>query len=161
MNELINLDNVMAVLEDYAIAVRNKYQDNLILHDRIASGGLLNSVEYRVVQDGQTFEVQLTLQDYWKYIEDGTRPHFPPLDRILEWIRVKPVIPRPDDKGRIPTPQQLAYLIGRKINEEGTEGSKDLHDALEVINAEYRERITAALGHDMQNYIRKIIVGNQ
>ena len=114
-------------------------------------------MEYRVVQDGKAIEVQLTLQDYWKYIEDGTRPHFPPLDRILEWIRVKPVIPRPDDKGRIPTPQQLAYLIGRKINEEGTEGSKDLHDALEVINAEYRERIAAALGHDMQNYIRKIV----
>ena len=158
MNELINLDNVMAVLEDYAIAVRNKYQDNLILHDRIASGGLLNSVEYRVVQDGQTFEVQLTLQDYWKYIEDGTRPHFPPLDRILEWIRVKPVIPRPDDKGRIPTPQQLAYLIGRKISRVGTEGTHDLKDAIEVINARYRDKIVYAIGQDTQ-VLTKVILG--
>ena len=62
--ELINLEHVRGVLEEYAQAVRNLYQDNLIRSDRIASGDLLNSVEYRVIQDGAEYEVQLSLAEY-------------------------------------------------------------------------------------------------
>ena len=46
--ELVNLDNLAAVLDEFAVEVRNLYQDKLILHDRIASGDLLNSVECNV-----------------------------------------------------------------------------------------------------------------
>lgn len=156
--ELIRLENVAAVLEEYAVAVRNKYQDNLILHDRIAKGDLLNKVEYRVVQDGQVWEVQLTLQDYWKYVEYGTKPHFPPVDKILEWVMVKPVIPRPDADGNIPTPQQLAYLIARKISKVGTEGSEDLQDAIATINEQFKDKLVIALSKDME-VLMKVIVG--
>lgn len=88
--ELVTLDNLKAVLEEYGQAVRNLYQDNLILHDRIASGDLLNSVEFRVVEGDHTYEVQLTLAEYWKFVEYDTKPHWPPVAALLEWIRVKP-----------------------------------------------------------------------
>lgn len=156
--ELINLNNVMAVLEEYGQEVRNEYQDNLIKSGRIATGDLLNSVEYRVETNGQVYEVKLTLEDYWKYVEDGTRPHWPPMDKILEWITAKPVIPRPDDRGIKPTPRQLAYLIGRKISEVGTEGSDDLQRAIDTINAKYRDKLVYALSQDME-VIMKVIVG--
>lgn len=157
--ELINLNNVMATLEQYAQEVRNQYQDNLILNDRIASGDLLNSVEYQVVQNGMTYEVQLRLQDYWKYVEYGTKPHFPPVDKILEWIMVKPVLPRPNDKGDLPTPKQLAFLIARKISQRGTRGSEDLEEALLDINYKYREKLVIALHQDM-DVLMKVVVGN-
>lgn len=156
--ELINLDNVRSILEEYAQEVRNLYQDNLIRSDRIASGDLLNSVEYRVIQDGAEYEVQLSLAEYWKYVEDDTRPHWPPVNKILEWIRVKPVLPRPDAKGRIPTPQSLAYLIGRKISKEGTEGSHDLERAIDTVNDRYRDKLVIALNRDTEQ-LMKVIVG--
>ena len=79
------------------------------------------------------------------------------MDKILEWIMVKPVLPRPNDDGDLPTPRQLAYLIAREISENGTEGTHDLQDAIQEVNAKYRQRIAEALGHDMEFYIRKVI----
>lgn len=153
MADTITFHNVLAVLRDYAAEVRNLYQDNLIRHDRIASGGLLNSAECRVNIGDRSYEVVMTLEDYWRYVEDDTRPHWPPVDAILRWVQIKPVIPRPDAAGRIPTPKQLAYLIGRKIAREGTKGSHDLADAVTQTNERYRERLSEALGADVSEYI--------
>lgn len=157
--ELINLNNVMETLEQYAQEVRNKYQDNLIQDDKIASGQLLNSVEYQVVQNGMVYEVQLRLQDYWKYVEYGTKPHLPPVSKILEWVRVKPVIPRPNDNGKLPTPIQLAWAITKGIEKHGTIGTESLEEALLDINYKYREKLVIALHQDMET-IMKVIVGD-
>lgn len=157
MDELLNTDNLRAVLMEYGIAVRNLYQDRLILHDRIASGELLNSVNVHVEQGDGSYEVQLDLADYWRYIEMDTAPHWPPPSAILKWIQVKPVLPRPMKNGKIPTPQQLAYLIGRKIAVFGTKGIPDLTDSVEDMNRAFRERIAAALAQDMGGYIRKLV----
>ena len=163
--ELLNFDNVMATLEQYAQDVRNLYQDKLIRSDRIASGQLLNSVEYRVVDNGLEYEVKLTLEDYWKYVEEGVMPEgkynnpgWKAYPFIRDWISVKPVIPRPNDKGKIPTPKQLAFLITRKIKEKGTEGSHDLQESIEEINERYKEKIVYSLHQDLQ-VIMKVIVG--
>lgn len=171
MNELVNLDRLRDVLEEYAVAVRNLYQDNLIKSGRIASGDLLNSVECHVTQGNHEFIVSISFGDneYWKYVEEGTKPHWPPRDAILSWIQVKPILPRPDANGRTPTPETLSYLIGRamagkspnqanlKNPQGGTTGTHDLAKAVEEMNAQYRARIAEALGHDMEWYIRKIV----
>lgn len=141
--------NLEKVLEEYAIELRNKYQDNLINSDRLASGELLNSVEYIIEKDNISISVSLQLAEYWKYVEWDTKPHWPPVDKIKEWIRVKPILP--DDRfGKLPTPDQLAFLIGRKISEEGTEGSNDLHNAVDEINSLFLEKIEEAITMDVE-----------
>lgn len=147
---LISFDNVMQVLQEYAQYVRNAYQDNLIRSDSLASGELLNSVEYIVETDGQAFEVKLSLAEYWKYVEYDTRPHWPPREAILRWVTVKPVIPRPDREGRIPRPESLAYLIARHISEYGTRGTGDLEDAKRKGMDEFAQRLSEAFGRDME-----------
>ena len=143
-------DNLEKVLEEYAIEVRNKYQDNLIISDSLASGKLLNSVEYIIEKDNIQISVSLKLEDYWKYVEYDTKPHFPPVDKILEWIKVKPVLP--DNRfGKLPTPEQLAFLIGRKISLEGTTGTKDLHNAISDVNEAFLARIEEAISKDIEN----------
>lgn len=149
--------NLEKVLEEYAIELRNKYQDYLINSDRLASGELLNNVEYDFEKDNMHFAVVLKLADYWKYVEYDTKPHWPPFKKnsdgtiespILDWIQVKPILP--DNRfGKLPTPEQLTYLIGRKISEEGTEGSYDLHSAIEDINTEFMEKIEEAITKDV------------
>ena len=157
MDELLNTENLQAVLQEYGVAVRNLYQDRLILHDRIATGALLNSCEVRVDYDGTAYEVKLDLADYWRYVEMDTAPHWPPPSAILKWIQAKPVLPRPMKNGKLPTPQQLAFLIGRKIAVFGTEGHPDLTDSVEDMNKAYQERIAAALARDVGSYIRKVV----
>ena len=112
--ETLTFTNLQAVLEKYGEEVRNLYQDNLIRADKIATGALLNSVEFSVEQYGRRFDVVLTLADYWKWVEEGRKPgKMPPPSAILKWVLAKPVIPKPNENGRIPTPQSLFFLLMR------------------------------------------------
>lgn len=155
--ELLELTEVQQVLEDFAKDIRDRYMDVLANNDHIASRKLVDSIKTEVVVGDSAYEVTMTLEDYWKYVEYDTKPHFPPPDAILKWIQVKPVIPRPGANGRIPTQKQLSFLIGRKIYNEGTTGTHDLALTKDNILPWYRERISQALGHDMETYIRKLV----
>lgn len=166
--ELLELTELQKVLQDFATDIRDRYRDVLVHNDHIASRKLVDSIKTQVVVGDNAYEVTMTLEDYWKYVEEDTPPHWPPRDAILKWIEVKPIIPRPDDNGRIPSPKQLAFLIGRAMagkspNQEklknpngGTTGTHDLAKTKEDILPWWREQISIALGHDMENYIRKV-----
>lgn len=84
-------------------------------------------------------------------------PAFPPVDALIQWIKVKPVIPRPDKRGRIPSPNSLAYLIGRKIERHGIDPHPTLATTIQELDAMYNERISEALGRDIGLYIRKLV----
>lgn len=147
---LISFDNLERVLKEYGQLVQDLYKIALTDSDRRASNELINSVRYIYTSGSNKWEISLNLQDYWYYVEYGRRPgKFPPVDKILEWIRVKPILPYPDSNGKLPTEKQLAFLIGRKISEEGYEGSHDLERTLEMVNAEYEEKIMEALDKDL------------
>lgn len=156
INEL-QFNNLKSVLLDFAIAIQNKYKDNLMASDRMATGDLIRSVQYKTKFQEREFVISLDLEDYWKWVEDDTRPHFPPVNAILNWIKAKPVLPTPIN-GKLPTPNQLAYLIGRKISEVGTRGSHDLEKTLDTLNTEYEELIAEALEKDLSNSIDNIFI---
>jgi hypothetical protein len=167
-DDLLTFENTLAVLAEYGEAVAAAYKDNLRRDGRPASHALEQSITTFVTTDHGDFVVKMNLNDYWKYIEYGTKGWFtgntsrkmPPVSTILKWIEIKPVIPRPDSKGRIPSPQSLAFLIARKIRNFGTKGRADLTEAKMTTEAAWRERIEAALGHDLEHYIRKVLVVN-
>lgn len=150
MDKLIDLPHVQAVMEEMAIAIRNEYQDNLIRNDRIASGDLLNNIEYEITRGDFTYTIYVKMKDYWYYVENGRKAgKWPPIDNILRWITVKPVLPRPNAEGKLPTPQQLAFLIARKIGEEGTEGTQDLRKATDTIWDTFEDRLYEAIDEDV------------
>ena len=150
MDKLIDLPHVQAVMEEMAIAIRNEYQDNLIRNDRIASGDLLNNIEYEITRDDFTVTIYVKMRDYWYYVENGRKAgKWPPIDNILNWIKIKPVLPRPNAEGKLPTPQQLAFLIARKIGEEGTEGTQDLRKATDTIWDTFEDRLYEAIDEDV------------
>lgn len=138
------------VLEDYAQTLRNLYQDKLITDDKIATGRLLNSIEYVVEKNDMQIEVSLRIEDYWKYIEDGREAgRFPPIDKIREWIRVKPILPRPFN-GKLPTEDQLTFLISRKIAEEGIEAGHQLSDSISDLRLEWEKQFNEAITQDIE-----------
>lgn len=155
MDEIIKWVETEKVLNEYGMKLRNLYQDNLIRSDRIASGDLLNSVEFIVTKDNYSIQVSLQLAKYFRYVEWDTKPHWPPVSAILNYIKIKPVIPDERD-GKLPTEKQLAFLISRKISEEGTKGSNDLHEAIKTVNDEYRELIRQAITLDIKSNFHTI-----
>lgn len=171
MNDLINFDELNAILAEYAREAEEMYKYQLSLGNKTASRKLMDTIKSNVVVGENAYEVTLTLQHYWKYIEGGRKgtessppgakykAAFPPVGAILDWILVKPVLPRPSADGKMEKlrPKSLAYLIGRKIEEEGIEPHPALKTTQEELMKIYRERLSAALGHDVENYIRKLI----
>lgn len=158
MSELINFTELQKVLQEYAKEAEEIYKYQIALGGKNASRQLTDTIKSKVVVGSQAYEVTLSLQEYWKYVESGRAPgKFPPVKALLDWISVKPIIPRPDANGRIPTPKQLSFLIGRKIKEEGIKPFPALETTKEELDKIYHERLSAALGHDVTLYIRKLI----
>lgn len=149
--------NLKEVLVAYGEALEEQYREEIANKNAFASGRLFDSVKSIIETDDKAFEVSLSLEEYWKWVENGRGPgKFPPLDKIEEWIRIKPVAPYPDSQGRVPTVKQLAFLIGRKIAEEGTEGQHLLEDALN--NTQDWERlIEEAIDMDVAEELDEIL----
>jgi hypothetical protein len=164
-NELIQFDNLRAVLEEFAQEFKDQYRAGLLTHGRFTQYGedrLVDSVDANQVQamireGDEAWTVTINLNEYWKYVENDTRPHWPPPSAILRWVEIKPVLPHPDANGRIPSPRSLAYLIGRKISREGTTGSHDFKTAQETTIERFRVRIRVAMVRDVQNYVRQVL----
>lgn len=151
------LSEFLATLDEYAQKAEELYKRKLTDKGINASYKLLNSVETVVRRNDDEFTVTINLEDYWYYVENGRGPgKFPPIDNILEWIRVKPVIPYSDSRGRLPTEEQLAFLISRKIANEGTEGRKVLYETVEELNRYYLPLLQKALDDDFARFSYEI-----
>lgn len=154
---LLQLDNLYDILVELGENVRRGYVNKLVKNGHpTQENTLASTVTSEVIVKGTTYEVVLNLQDYWKYVEEGTRPHWPPISAIAHWVQIKPVIPRPDEKGRIPSQQSLAFLIGRKISREGTKGTHDLKETKDALLGYYVDLIKEALERDVFDYIEKV-----
>lgn len=121
----------LTTIKDITDSFVNELKAKLESNGTNATGDLSKSIKGIVKFDGKYLIVSIRLNEYWKYIEYGTNPHFPPVDKIREWIRVKPVLPRPLASGKLPTENQLAYLIGRKISRFGTKPKPFLNNTKE------------------------------
>lgn len=159
MEGLLKLDNLTAVLEQFAIELEAEYKRNLKQNNRIASGKLYNTAKCEVVKG--EYVVVFHLQDYWKYVEGGRPKTMGGGDgslrrAILDWIEVKRILPTPMKNGKLPTPQQLAYIISKKIHEKGYKGTQDLSKATDTIWDKYRELIYDAIDKDFDSAIINI-----
>lgn len=150
MLELLTFNHLEQVLKSYGQTLVDEYKKRLAENDKRASSTLINSVQFVYNHQGNKYEVNLSLVDYWKYVENGRRPgKFPPVNKILQWIRIKPILPYPDKNGRLPTENQLAFLISRKIANEGIEAGNYLEDTVDKTYTPFERDLIAALEQDL------------
>lgn len=148
---------LIQVLKRYGDVLVERYREGLKDGDHIATGNLYDSVRSEVEVSGQRFLVEFTMPFYGEYLEQGTEPHFPPIDAIEKWIRVRRIAPRRDDQGRLPTERQLAYLIARKISEEGTKPTHLFEQANALTFREMNKLIEDAIAKDLGNNLEEIL----
>ena len=147
--------NLKKALEDYMDAVSRVYKGKLTSDGHKATGKLIGSVKASVQIGSTQYIGELRLEDYWKYIEYGTKPHWPPPQALLKWIQAKPILPRAIN-GITPSNDQLAYLIGRKISRTGTKAGNELGNTIDEVNATYRPIIEQAVEQDLQGELTLI-----
>ena len=149
--------NLVEVLDAYGKTLVEKYRQGLEDGDHIATGNLYRSVSSEVTLNGQSFIVEFKMPEYGEYLEQGTKPHFPPINAILGWIKAKRIVPRQDSQGRLPTEKQLAFLIARKISEDGTKRTGIYEKANDLTYREWNKLIDEAIAMDLELNLAEIL----
>lgn len=124
----------------------------------VASGTLEKSLKYRLQIKGQSINISIYAKgkasQYFLARENGRKPgKQPPVDAILEWMRIKPIKLRDKESGKFKKPtealkRQVAFLIARKIGRDGIKGWHAFDYAMENIWDEYEAKVVEAYGKD-------------
>lgn len=107
--------HLIAVLNDFGKEFVQRIQDHIIEKDGIASGEMLNQMDFEIRKEGVQWILYLKHVDYFPYYDEGSAPHWPPREPIKNWIETKPLLPEPDKNGKLPTVEQLTFLISRAM----------------------------------------------
>jgi len=124
------------------------------------TGKMSDSLGYRVDENGLTI---FSSEKYFTVLETGRKPgKMPPISAIEEWVRNKPVASELN-------PKSLAFLIARKIGEEGSllyrQGGKSgvisdfindqkiKEDLIDLLDEKFREAV-------INEFIKKSINGS-
>lgn len=104
-----------------------------------ASGGLKSSIigEEKVREFGVEGLIGSPL-NYAMPVELGTRPHFPPVDALVDWVKLKFGISSEKEA------RGVAFLVARKISRAGTRGQNMFADSLRHLEPEIRMIFDAA-----------------
>ena len=147
---------IRQILSSIALNVANDYKYELALQGVNATGELSN-VEFEVfIGEGQ-YKIYLILEDYWKFVENGRKPgSFPPVNKIMDWIKVKPILPRPMANGKLPTTKQLTFMIGYSIKENGIPARPILANTLEK-NSDILTKVKKVLAEGFNDEIKKLL----
>lgn len=154
MMEDIEWKNLWRVLNEFADRFIELARGNLDVNGTNASRVLYNSFE-KIIDIGEDyFSVKISLEDYWKYVENGRGPgRYPPPDAIRKWIEVKPIAIQPGMNGKTPSVEQVTFLISRKIAQEGTEAQPFFEPAKEQAVSEFDDAISQAISDDIMEFI--------
>jgi hypothetical protein len=80
-----------------------------------------------------------TSMSYAAPVEIGTRPHFPPIEPLIDWVRVKLGVSEKEARG-------VAFLVARKISRVGTQGAHMFERGFAAVEAGIEEIFQRALG---------------
>jgi hypothetical protein len=154
--DALTFNNLQQVLDDFTKDVAETYRSLLLRDGKNATGELISSIKPMTPElVNGTFECSLSLAPHWKYVENGRRPgKFPPIENILEWIKAKPQLVRPNrlDRKEL-APKQLAFLVARKIATKGIQPGNQLEEAMDIVYARWKDRIDAAITADIETIL--------
>ena len=112
------------------------------------TGASAASLAYRIDAQGLTI---YSTQKYFTVLETGRKPgKRPPIDVIEAWVRAKPI-------ASDISPRSLAFLIARKIGEEGSllyrQGGKSGVISEEINDKVVKEKLIDVLSESFRDYI--------
>ena len=141
-----------ALLNSFAQTIVNRYKDKI---SEYSSGKLYKTIDYTITSNNDSYLVTINLESYWVFLERGRKAgaKMPPVSAIEEWIKVRKIIPRPvtlkSGKQRVPTVQQLAYVIARSISRKGIAPRPFMRESIEDTMKDFKSKLSAAVREDV------------
>jgi hypothetical protein len=124
----------------------------LVSLNKVASGNLLNSLDYKVIEvvDGLTLE--LVAADYLNIVDKGRRPgNMPPTKAIESWIKVRGI--NVGKKGI----KSTAFAIATSIKHNGIKATNIKQNAINNILTRMQQLLQTAAIEDINKQINEIL----
>lgn len=115
-------------VNEFAINVQAAAKQNITKAPAVDTGRLRASIKIETYSDGFAKRVGSDVK-YAGAVENGSRPHFPPIQPIKEWCR------------RHGLPESAAYAIALKISRKGTAAKPFLVPAYEQERPKFEKLI--------------------
>jgi hypothetical protein len=154
----MEFENLKKELEIFGDAYITELTKQLIQLDKVASGKLIRSLDYEVVERVQNqFELIIKAQDYLKWVDEGRRPgKRPPYKSILSWVQTRNIRFTNKSGSGFLKKEQTAFIISKSIGNKGIKKTDVLKKTLgNVLNL--RNKVLQSGKIDIENLINSIV----
>lgn len=167
------------VLKEFEQEFIHAIQQSIDNNDRHARGGLWQSVKAQTKIYGQAVVMEISMLDYWKYVEEGRRRggKMPPQQAMLNFIRDRGIKVELSKlkKAKIKSlkskrikkavkqisvekkAKSLAFVLGRSIAKKGIKPTHFLQEALDSgVVDDFKRELLKAVGREIQIEIKNV-----
>jgi hypothetical protein len=128
----------------------------IVAKGKVASGQLRDSVEYQITRTENSYQVDLLADRYINNVSDGRKKGYPNggdgsfLKALIEWVKIKSI--ESDDKKA----KAAAWAIREAIFKRGIPATNIIEFAIEQIDRQIDEMVTAAIDRDIKNHFNEM-----
>lgn len=154
--ERIEFNNVQTLLDEFGREFVEDLKTRMVKGKKNATWNLYNSLRTTTGQTGDEIELDLHHLEYMQYVEYDTRPHWAPIQPLVQWVSDKK-IPTRESTGnkKLPTEKQVAYMVQHKIAKEGTKGTGFIRE-LQIENfPQWKKRLQQAIDADVAAFMNQ------
>ena len=150
----MNWNNLKKCLEEYSMYLLQAARNNMPTYYE-----LKDNIKFVMNMNGNFYEIIFNAPAYWKYANDGRRPgKMPPVNVIADWVKRRNITPYALKNGRLPTTDQLAFMIAKKIGRDGTTGIHFLEKSVTEAENYFVSKISDAITEDIKENLNFLIV---
>ena len=151
-------DNLKIALDELGVDFIKELTNQLLAADKKATGKLINSLKYKVVEVLDNLLLTISAEPYLKWIDEGRKPgKMPPSKVFIKWIDARGIIFR-NENGKIIKKENTAFLIARSIGEKGIKPTNVIRKTIDKIYSTKTQLLEKAAAKDIEALIQKILV---
>lgn len=149
----MSLEKVRKAMDDLGEEVVKELINQLLKADKDATGKLIRSIDYKLIEAANEFIIEVSSEDYLKYIDEGRRKGAkqPPTSAIIPWVKAKNI----KVKGA-KTPEQTAFVIARSISRNGIKPTHVIRKTIDTIYSNKMALLEKAAIEDIEVMLEKI-----
>lgn len=152
------MDNLRKALNELGVDFIKELTNQLLAADKKATGQLINSLDYKVVDLLDNLLLTISAEPYLKWIDEGRKPgKMPPSQVFFKWIDARGIVFK-NKSGKIIKKESTAFLIARSIGKKGIKPTNVIRKTIDKIYSTKTTLLEKAAAKDIQALIQKIIV---
>lgn len=152
--------NIQKALDDFGDEYIKELTKQLIALDKVATGKLLRSLSYKVVErvEGQ-FELILEAESYLRFVDKGRKASgkMPPVQPFIKWVQAKGVKFKSKTNDRFLTTEQTAFVIARSLKTKDIKPTNVMKKALKNVLYMKERILKNGAKLDLENLVSKVL----